>query len=50
MSLPEAARHVLRVRTNALLIASSSLGYYFLAGLQTFGAEFAKKQYGVNQA
>jgi predicted MFS family arabinose efflux permease len=50
MSLPQAARHVLRVRTNALLIASSSLGYYFLAGLQTFGAEFAKKQYGVNQA
>lgn len=50
MSLPEAARHVLRVRTNALLIASSALGYYFLAGLQTFGAEFAKKQYGVNQA
>jgi predicted MFS family arabinose efflux permease len=50
MSLAEAARHVLRVRTNTLLIASSSLGYYFLAGLQTFGAEFAKKQYGVNQA
>jgi predicted MFS family arabinose efflux permease len=50
MSLTEAARHVLRVRTNTLLIASSSLGYYFLAGLQTFGAEFAKKQYGVNQA
>ena len=50
MSLLAAARHVLRVRTNALLIASSSLGYYFLAGLQTFGAEFAKKQYGVNQA
>jgi predicted MFS family arabinose efflux permease len=50
MSLPEAARRVLRVRTNALLIASSSLGYYFLAGLQTFGAEFAKKQYGVDQA
>jgi predicted MFS family arabinose efflux permease len=50
ISLAEAARHVLRVRTNTLLIASSSLGYYFLAGLQTFGAEFAKKQYGVNQA
>jgi predicted MFS family arabinose efflux permease len=50
MSLRQAARHVLHVRTNALLIASSSLGYYFLAGLQTFGAEFAKKQYGVNQA
>jgi predicted MFS family arabinose efflux permease len=50
ISLPDAARRVLRVRTNALLIVSSSLGYYFLAGLQTFGAEFAKKQYGVNQA
>lgn len=46
ISLLEAAGHVLRVRTNAFLIVASSLGYYFLAGLQTFGAEFAKKQYG----
>lgn len=46
----EAARYVLRVRTNILLIASSACGYYFLAGVQTFGSEFARKQYGINQA
>jgi predicted MFS family arabinose efflux permease len=50
MSLPTAARYVLRVRTNALLIVASTLGYYFLAGVQTFGAEFTKKQYGASQA
>jgi MFS family permease len=49
-SLIDAARHVLRVRTNILLIASSALGYYFLAGIQTFGATFAKQQYGIDQA
>jgi MFS family permease len=49
-SLLDAARHVLRVRTNILLIASSALGYYFLAGIQTFGATFAKQQYGIDQA
>jgi MFS family permease len=48
--LIDAARHVLRVRTNILLIASSALGYYFLAGIQTFGATFAKEQYGIDQA
>ncbi|HET8527496.1 MAG TPA: MFS transporter [Gaiellaceae bacterium] len=48
--LIEATRHVLRVRTNILLIASSALGYYFLAGVQTFGATFAKQQYGIDQA
>jgi len=49
-TLIDAARHVLRVRTNILLIASSALGYYFLAGIQTFGATFAKQQYGIDQA
>jgi MFS family permease len=49
-NLIDAARHVLRVRTNILLIASSALGYYFLAGIQTFGATFAKQQYGIDQA
>jgi predicted MFS family arabinose efflux permease len=38
------------VRTNVILIAASACGYYFLAGLQTFGLEFSKDQYGINQA
>ena len=50
LNLVEAARYVFRVRTNILLIASSACGYYFLAGVQTFGSEFARKQYGINQA
>jgi MFS family permease len=50
MNLFEAARVVLRVRTNVVLIAASACGYYFLAGVQTFGIEFSDKQYGVGQA
>src|SRR6185437_13183283 len=47
MGLVRATEYVLRVRTNILLIAASACGYYFLAGLQTFGLEFSKEQYGV---
>ena len=45
-----AVSHVLRVRTNLVLIAASACGYYFLGGIQTFGSEFAKEQYRINQA
>lgn len=48
-SLIAATRHVLNVRTNVLLIFASTCGYYFLAGLQTFGLEFVKLQYDINQ-
>ncbi|HEX5173957.1 MAG TPA: MFS transporter [Gaiellaceae bacterium] len=50
MGLLRATRYVLRVRTNVVLIAASACGYYFLAGLQTFGLEFSKEQYGIDQA
>ncbi len=50
MNLIAAVRYVLRIRTNIILIAASACGYYFLAGVQTFGAEFAKEQYSINQA
>ncbi len=50
MNLVRATRYVLRVRTNLVLIAASACGYYFLAGLQTFGLEFSKEQYGIDQA
>jgi predicted MFS family arabinose efflux permease len=50
MGLVSATRYVLRVRTNVVLIAASVCGYYFLAGLQTFGLEFSKEQYGIDQA
>src|SRR5437764_13887036 len=50
MNLARATRYVLRVRTNLILILASACGYYFLAGLQTFGLEFSKEQYGIDQA
>ncbi|HTZ27946.1 MAG TPA: MFS transporter [Streptosporangiaceae bacterium] len=49
MGLGEAIRYVLRVRTNVALIVSGALGYYFLAGVQTFGVEFVRGQYHVGQ-
>ena len=50
MNLFRATRYVLRVRTNVILIAASVCGYYFFAGLLTFGLEFSKEQYGIDQA
>ena len=50
MNIIAATRYVLSIKTNIVLIAASALGYYFLAGVQTFGVEFAKEQYGVGQA
>jgi predicted MFS family arabinose efflux permease len=41
---------VLRIRTNVVLIVASACGYYFLAGVQTFGIEFTTHQYGIDQA
>ena len=44
-----AVKYVLRVRTNVALIVSGACGYYFLAGVSTFGVEFVRGQYGVGQ-
>ncbi|MDQ2754500.1 MAG: MFS transporter [Actinomycetota bacterium] len=46
----DAARYILHIRTNVILIVASSCGYFYLAGVQTFGVEFVKQQYRVNQA
>jgi predicted MFS family arabinose efflux permease len=48
-SFLEAAKYVLRVRTNVFLIGATACGYYFLAGVQTFGTEFMRDQYGIGQ-
>jgi predicted MFS family arabinose efflux permease len=50
LGLLAATRHILRVRTNVVLIAASACGYYFLAGVQTFGVEFVTHQYRIDQA
>jgi MFS family permease len=50
MGLVAAVRYVLRIRTNVVLIVSSACGYFFLAGVQTFGVEFATEQYDLPHA
>ena len=49
MNIFAATRYVLSIRTNVALIVASACGYYFLAGVQTFGVEFVTKQYGIAQ-
>jgi len=49
MRLPETVRYVLSVKTNVIIIISSACAYFFLAGVETFGLEFARGQYGVSQ-
>jgi MFS family permease len=49
LSLLAAARYVLRIKTNVALILASVFGYYFMAGLQTFGVEFVTRQYRIAQ-
>jgi MFS family permease len=49
MGLIRATRYIISIRTNIVLIVSSACGYYFLAGVQTFGVEFVTKQYGITQ-
>jgi MFS family permease len=50
LGLVASTRYILRVRTNVVLILASAFGYYFLAGVQTFGVEFTTHQYGIDQA
>jgi MFS family permease len=50
MGLVSATRYVLAVKTNISLIVSSACGYYFLAGVMTFGIQFVHQQYNVNPA
>jgi MFS family permease len=50
MSLPSAVRYVLRIRTNDLLIVSSALGYFFQAGVNTFGVVFLAAQFRLTQS
>jgi MFS family permease len=49
MNLRDAVKYLLRIPTNTLLIISSSLGYYFFAGLQTFAIVFIRGHYHASQ-
>ncbi len=50
LSLTQAVRYVMSIPTNLLLIISSSLGYFFFAGLQTFAVVFVRGHYHASQA
>ena len=42
MSLIDAVRYILSIPTNTMLIISSSLGYFFFSGLETFATVFVR--------
>jgi predicted MFS family arabinose efflux permease len=47
LSTRHAFAYVLRIRSNLVLIACSTLGYFFLSGLRTFAVVFARGHYGL---
>jgi MFS family permease len=49
MPLREAIRYILSIPTNMLLIVSSSLGYFFFSGLETFATVFVRSHFHVGQ-
>jgi MFS family permease len=49
MGLIKATRYILSIRSNVILIIASACGYFYLAGIETFGSEFTSEQYGVPQ-
>jgi predicted MFS family arabinose efflux permease len=49
-SLGWAARYVLHIPTNLVLIIASALGYYYFAGMRTFGVELAHSWYGLGHS
>jgi MFS family permease len=50
LRLAAAVRYILSVPTNVLMIISSSLGYFFFAGLSTFALLFVRGHYHASQA
>lgn len=50
LSLWQAVRYVLSVRTNVVLIVASALGYFFFSGLRGFAVQFTKQHYAVSQS
>jgi MFS family permease len=50
LTLRESVRYVMSIPTNVFMIISSSLGYFYFAGLQTFALLFVKGHYHVSEA
>ncbi|WP_179271424.1 MFS transporter [Actinomadura meyerae] len=49
MSLLQAARHVLLIRTNVTIIVASAIGYFFFAALRTFALVFVQERYSLSR-
>jgi MFS family permease len=49
MGIVEAVRYILSIPTNILMIISSSLGYFYFAGLSTFALLFVRGHYHASQ-
>jgi MFS family permease len=50
LGLVDAVRYILSIPTNRLMIISSSLGYFYFAGLSTFALLFVRGHYHASQA
>lgn len=50
MGFWQATRYIMSIPTNVAMIIASALGYFYLTGVQTFGAELVHQQYGINTA
>ena len=50
LGLVKAVRYILSIPTNVLMIISSSLGYFYFAGLSTFALLFVRGHYHAGQA
>lgn len=50
MPLWDAVRHVLAIPSFRGLIIASALGYFFFAGLRTFGVVFVRDHFGMSQS
>lgn len=50
MSLWQAVRYILSIRTYRMLILVSSLGYFYFTGLRTFAIVFMRHRFGLEQA
>ena len=49
MGIVSSIRYIMSIPTNLLMIASSALGYFFFAGLQTFAILFVRGHYHTSQ-
>ncbi|MEV4004844.1 MFS transporter [Actinomadura sp. NPDC049753] len=49
MTLAQATRYVLAIRTNVIIIVASAVGYFFFAGMRTFALVFVLERYAVGQ-